>query len=85
MSFKIEDDIAYLPYIETWNKTKRASSIRFHSQCIYDGKYMKTKVKTFDGVYNTVYKAKKKKEEKSPYIRIAAVCLDFILKIDKEY
>ena len=53
MSFKIKDDNVYLPYIEIWNKIKRASNIRFHSQSIYDGKYIKTKVKPFDGVINT--------------------------------
>ena len=38
MSFKIEDDNVYLPYIEISNKIKRASNIRFHSQPIYDRK-----------------------------------------------
>ena len=32
MSFKIEDDNIYLGYIEIWNKIKKASDIRFHSQ-----------------------------------------------------
>ena len=34
--------------MEIWNKIKKASNIRFHSQPIYDDKYMKTKVKTFN-------------------------------------
>ena len=38
MSFKIEDDNVYLPYIEIWNKIKMASNIRFHIQPIYDSK-----------------------------------------------
>ena len=48
MSFKSEDDNVYLGYIEIWNKIKKASNIRFQSQCIYDDKYMKTKVNTFN-------------------------------------
>ena len=47
MSFKIEDESVYLKYTEIWNKIKKSLSIRFHSQPIYDDKYIKTKVKTF--------------------------------------
>ena len=67
MSFKIEDDDVYLPYIEIWNKIKRASDIRFHSQPIYDSKYIKTKtkVKTFDGVINIVFSDNKIPKGKS--------------------
>ena len=65
MSFKIENDNAYLPYIEISNKIKRASNLRFHSQLIYDIKYIKTKVKTFNGVINTVFSDNKILKEKS--------------------
>ena len=65
MSFKIENDNVYLPYIEISNKIKRASNLRFHSQLIYDIKYIKTKVKTFNGVINTVFSDNKILKEKS--------------------
>ena len=55
MSFKIEDDNVYLGYIEISNKIKRASNVRFHGQPIYDEKYIKAKLKTFNGVINTVF------------------------------
>ena len=55
MSFKIEDDNVYLPYIEISNKIKRTSNRRFHSQPIYDRKYIRTKVKKFDYVINRVF------------------------------
>ena len=36
MSFKIEDEDAYLKYNEIWNKIKNTLNIKFHSQPIYD-------------------------------------------------
>ena len=47
MSFKIEDESAYLKYIENWNKTKNIVYLKFPSQPIYDDKYTKAEVKTF--------------------------------------
>ena len=77
MSFKIEEDNIYLPYIEIWSKIKRASNIRSHSQ------YIKPKVKTFNGVINTVF-SDNNVIKKIHYICIAAICIDSILKIDKK-
>ena len=54
MSFKIGNEGVYLEYNKIWNKIKKKSGIRFHSQSIYHDKYIKSKVKTFNGVINTV-------------------------------
>ena len=48
MSFKIEDESVYLKYTEIWNKIKDILNVKFHSHLIYDDKYIKTKVKTFN-------------------------------------
>ena len=55
MSFKIGDESVDLKYTEIWNKIKKLLNTRFHSQPIYDGKYIKTKVKTFSGMINTLF------------------------------
>ena len=55
MSFKIEDESVHLKYTEIWNKVKRFLGTRFHSQPMYDDKYIKTKVKTFSGVTSTFF------------------------------
>ena len=54
MSFKNEDDDTFSKYDEIWNKIKMTLNIKFHSQPINDEKYIKTKVKTFNDVINTV-------------------------------
>ena len=56
MSFKIKEEGVYLKYNEIWNKIKKLLNTRFHSQPIYDDKYIKNKeVKTFSGMINTLF------------------------------
>ena len=56
-SFKIEieEEGVYLKYDEIWNKIKSILNVKFHSQPIYDDKYIKTKVKTFNNTINTLF------------------------------
>ena len=54
MSFKIEEESVYLNYNETWNKSKSILNAKFHSQHIYDDKYKKTKIKTFNNTINAL-------------------------------
>ena len=56
MSFKSEDDYILLKYNDIWSKIKETLHIKFHSQPIYDEKYMKTKVKTFNDVINSFFR-----------------------------
>ena len=64
MSFKTEDESVYLKYTEIWNKIKKSLNIEFHSQPIYDDKYIKTKVKTVSSMINTLFpKMKFQKKE----------------------
>ena len=83
-SFKIEDDDIFLKYNEIWNKIKKTLSIKFHSQPIYDEKYIKTKVKTFNDVINTVFSDNEIPKERNHYTCIAAICIDSAIKIDKK-
>ena len=84
MSFKIEDESVYSKYNEIWNTIKKLLNIRFHSQPIYDDKYIKTKVKSFNGVLNTLFSDNKILKERNHYICIAAICINSILKVDKK-
>ena len=42
MSFKIEEESVYLKCSKIWNKNKSILNVKFHSQPIYDDKYIKT-------------------------------------------
>ena len=58
MSFKIEDECVYLKYTKICKKIKKSLNTRFHSPPIYDDKYIKTKVKTFSSMINTLFSGK---------------------------
>ena len=84
VSIKIEDESAYVKCTEIWNKIKKSLNIRFHSQPIYDGKYIKAKVKTFSSMINTLLSGNEIPKERNHYICIAAICIDSVLKVDKK-
>ena len=66
MSLKIEEESVYLKYAEIWNKIKSMLNVKFHSQPIYDDKYIKTKVKTFNNTINTLFS----RDERNHYVCI---------------
>ena len=82
--FKIEDESVYLKYTEIWNKIKTSLDTRFHSQPIYDGKYIKAKVKTFSNMTNILFSGNELTKERSHYICFATTCIDSVLKEDKK-
>ena len=59
MSFKIEEESVNSKYAEIWNKTESILNVKFHSQPIYDDKYIKTKVKAFNNTINTLFSGDK--------------------------
>ena len=84
MSFLIEDEDVYLKYNEIWNKIKKLLGVKLHIQPIYDDKYIKNKVKTFNSVINTLFSGNEIPKEKNRYICITEIYVDSVLKIDKE-
>ena len=84
MSFKIEGEDAYLKYNESWNNIKSMLNTKFHSQPIYDDKYIKTKVKTFNNSINTLFSGDNIPKERNHYICIAAICIDSILSVNNK-
>ena len=84
MSFKIEGEDAYLKYNESWNNIKSMLNTKFHSQPIYDDKYIKTKVKTFNNSINTLFSGDNIPKERNHYICIAAICIDSILRVNNK-
>ena len=84
MSFKIDSEGVYLKYNQTWNKIKSTLNIKLHSQSIYHQKYIKTKVKTFNKMIDTLFSGDKIPKERIHYICSPAVCIDSVLKKDKK-
>ena len=57
---------------------------RFYSQPICDDKYIKTKVKIFSSMINTLFSDNEIPKERNHYICVAAICIVSVLKVDKK-
>ena len=84
MSFKIEDEDAYLKYNEIWNKIQSILNVKFYIQPIYDDKYLRTKVKTFNNTINTLFSGDEIPKERINYVCISVISIDSVLRRDKK-
>ena len=71
MSFVIKDDDVLDKYNEIWDKIKETLSIKFHSMPVYDEKYIKAKVREFNGVIKTNFLGDEIPKENVHYACIA--------------
>ena len=53
MSFLIKDNEVWQKYKKIWDVIKHKLGIKFHSKPVYEYKYLKAKVREFDGVIKT--------------------------------
>ena len=49
MSFLIKNDEVWEKYEKIWDVIKNKLGIKFHSEPVYEYKYLKAKVREFDG------------------------------------
>ena len=84
MSFVVKDDHVLDKYNEIWNRIKKTSNIKFHSMPVYDEKYIKTKVKEFNGVVKTNFLSDKIPKEGVHYPCIACITIDFVMRMKKK-
>ena len=84
MSFKTEDESVYLKYTEIWNKIKDILKVKFYSQPTYDDKYIKTNVKAFNSMINTLFSGDEIPKERNCYICVATIFIDSALRVDKK-
>ena len=53
MSFLIKDDEVWEKYDKIWDVIKNKLDIKFHSEPVYTSKYLRAKVREFNGVIKT--------------------------------
>ena len=71
-------------YDEIWDVIKNKLGIKFHSEPVYEYRYLKAKVSQLDGVIKTNFLGNDVPKENMHYISIACINIDSILRIDKE-
>ena len=81
MSFLIKDDEVWEKYKKIWDVIKNKLSIKFHSKPIYDQKYLKAKVREFDGVIKTNFLGTDTPKKNMHYTCIACITIDSVLRM----
>ena len=84
MSFLIKDDEVWDKYDKIWDVIKNKLNIKFHSEPVYEYKYLKAKVREFDGVIKTNFLGNNMPKENVHYTCIACITIDSVLKTDKK-
>ena len=84
MSFLIKNDEVWDKYDKIWDVIKDKLGIKFHSEPVYKYKYLKTKVREFDGVIKTNFLGNDMPKENMYYTCIACITIDPVLRINKK-
>ena len=84
MSFVIKDDDVLDKYNEIWDKIKGKLNIKFHSMPVYDEKYIKAKVREYNGAIKTNFLGDKIPKESMHYTCIACITIDSVVRMEKK-
>ena len=84
MSFVTDDKKVYEKYNGIWNVVKSLLKLKFTTNPIRNDKYILAKLKIFKKKNLTTFNNNIVPIEKNNYIRIPAIDIDSVLKIDKK-
>ena len=79
LSLMIQDDSVLVKYNEIWNKIEKKLNIKFHNMLVYDDKWLKTKIKQFNGVVDTIFGGDKVSKEGVHDTCTACISIDSVL------
>ena len=82
--FVIKDDEVWDKYSEIWYVIKDKLGIKFHSKPVHEYKYLKAKLRKFDGVIKTNFLGNDVPKENMHYTCIACITIDSVINIDKK-
>ena len=84
MSFLIKDDKVWKKQQQIWDLIKSKLGIKFHSEPVYDKKYLKTKVKGYEGAIKTNFLGNDMPKENMRYTCIACITINSVMRMDKK-
>ena len=84
MSLLIKDDEVWEKYEQIWDVIKNKLGIKFHSEPVYEYRYLKAKVREFDGVIKTNFLGNDVPKENMHYTCIVYITIDSVMRIDKK-
>ena len=83
MSFLIKDEEVWEKYEDIWYVIENKLGIKFNSEPVYDEKYLKAKVREFDGKIKK-FLGNGVPKENIHYTCIACITIDSVMRIDKK-
>ena len=84
MSFLIKNDEVWEKYEDIWDVIKNKLGIKFHSEPIYEKKYLKAKIREFDGDIKTNFLGNGLPKENMYYTCIACITIDSVIRMNKK-
>ena len=81
MSFLIKDGMCLDKYNEIWDKIKETLNIKFYSMLVYDEKYIKAKVRDFNGVIKKNFLGDEIPKQNVHYTCIACITVDSAMRM----
>ena len=84
MSFLIKDDEVWDKQDKICDAIKNKLGIKFHSKAVYEYRYLKAKVREFDGAIKTNFLGNDMPKENMYYTCIACITIDSVMNIDKK-
>ena len=84
MSFLIKNDEVWEKYEDIWDVIKNKLGIKFHREPIYEKKYLKAKIREFDGDIKTNFLGNGLPKENMYYTCIACITIDSVLRMNKK-
>ena len=84
MSFLIKGDEVWDKYDKTWDVIKNKLNIKFRSEPVYEYKYLKTKVREYNGEIKTNFLNNGMPKENIHYSCIACITIDSVINFNKK-
>ena len=81
--FYVLDEV-WEKYEDIWNVIKNKLGIKFHSEPIYEKKYLKAKIREFDGDIKTNFLSNGLPKENTYYTCIACITIDSVIRMNKK-
>ena len=78
----IKDDSVLVKYKEIWNKIKKTLDTKFYSMPVYDKKYIKAKVREFNGLIKTNFLGDEVPKEGVHHTCIVCTTIDFVMRME---
>ena len=84
--FFIKNDEVWEKYEDIWHVIENKLDIyyKFHSMPVYDEKYIKAKVREFDGKSKTKFLGNGVTKENIHYTWVTCITIDSVMRIDKK-